>query len=101
MKEEKIVITLKSYDHILIDRSAKEIVETARKTGAHVRGPVPLPTRIERYTVLTSPHVNKDAREQYEQRTHSRVLIIVQPSDKTIDALTHLVLAAGVQISIQ
>lgn len=101
MKEEKIVITLKSYDHTLIDRSAKEIVETARKTGAHVRGPVPLPTRIERFTVLTSPHVNKDAREQYEQRTHSRVIIIVEPSDKTIDALTRLDLAAGVQIYIQ
>ncbi len=101
MKEEKIVITLKSYDHTLIDRSAKEIVETARKTGAHVRGPVPLPTKIERYTVLISPHVNKDAREQYEQRTHSRVIIIVQPSDKTIDALTRLDLAAGVQVSIQ
>ncbi len=101
MKEEKIVITLNSSDHNLIDRSAKEIVETARKTGAHVRGPVPLPTRIERYTVLISPHVNKDAREQYEQRTHSRVIIIVQPSDKTIDALTRLDLAAGVQISIQ
>ena len=101
MKEEKIVITLKSYDHTLIDRSAKEIVETARKTGAHVRGPVPLPTRIERFTVLISPHVNKDAREQYEQRTHSRVIIIVEPSDKTIDALTRLDLAAGVQIYIQ
>jgi small subunit ribosomal protein S10 len=101
MKEEKIVITLKSYDHTLIDRSAKEIVETARKTGAHVRGPVPLPTRIERFTILTSPHVNKDARVHVEQRTHSRVLIIVQPSDKTIDALERLDLAAGVQISIQ
>lgn len=101
MKEEKIVITLKSYDHRLIDRSAKEIVETARKTGALVRGPVPLPTRIERFTVLVSPHVNKDAREQYEQRTHSRVIIIVQPSDKTIDALMRLDLAAGVQVSIQ
>ncbi len=101
MKEENIVITLKSYDHTLIDRSAKEIVETARKTGALVRGPVPLPTRIERYTVLISPHVNKDAREQYEQRTHSRVIIIVQPSDKTIDALTRLDLSAGVQIYIQ
>lgn len=101
MKEEKIVITLKSYDHTLIDRSAKEIVETARKTGAHVRGPVPMPTRIERFTVLISPHVNKDAREQYEQRTHSRVIIIVQPSDKTIDALKRLDLAAGVQVYIQ
>jgi len=101
MKEEKIVITLKSYDHTLIDRSAKEIVETARKTGAHVRGPVPMPTRIERFTVLISPHVNKDAREQYEQRTHSRVIIIVQPSDKTIDALMRLDLAAGVQVYIQ
>ncbi|MBM4222240.1 MAG: 30S ribosomal protein S10 [Gammaproteobacteria bacterium] len=101
MKEEKIVITLKSYDHTLIDRSAKEIVETARKTGALVRGPVPLPTHIERFTVLISPHVNKDAREQYEQRTHSRVIIIVQPSDKTIDALMRLDLAAGVQVYIQ
>lgn len=101
MKDQQIVITLKSYDHSLIDRSAKEIVETARKTGAHVRGPVPLPTRIERYTVLTSPHVNKDAREQYEQRTHSRVIIIVQPSDKTIDALMRLDLAAGVQVYIK
>lgn len=101
MKDQQIVITLKSYDHSLIDRSAKEIVETARRTGAHVRGPVPLPTKIERYTVLISPHVNKDAREQYEQRTHSRVIIIVQPSDKTIDALTRLDLAAGVQIYIK
>lgn len=101
MKEQKIVITLKSYDHKLIDRSAKEIVETARKTGAHVRGPVPLPTRIERFTVLISPHVNKNAREQFEQRTHSRVIIIVQPSDKTIDALMRLDLAAGVQVYIQ
>jgi small subunit ribosomal protein S10 len=101
MKDQQIVITLKSYDHSLVDRSAKEIVETARRTGAHVRGPVPLPTRIERYTVLISPHVNKDAREQYEQRTHSRVIIIVEPSDKTIDALTRLDLAAGVQISIK
>ncbi len=100
MKEEKIVITLKSYDHTLIDRSAKEIVDTARKTGARVRGPVPMPTRIERFTVLISPHVNKDAREQYEQRTHSRV-IIVHPSDKTIDALKRLDLAAGVQVYIQ
>ncbi|NBV28194.1 30S ribosomal protein S10 [bacterium] len=101
MKDQQIVITLKSYDHSLIDRSAKEIVETARRTGAHVRGPVPLPTRIERYTVLISPHVNKDAREQYEQRTHSRVIIIVQPSDKTIDALMRLDLAAGVQVYIK
>lgn len=101
MKEQKIVINLKSYDHKLIDRSAKEIVETARKTGAHVRGPVPLPTRIERFTVLISPHVNKNAREQFEQRTHSRVIIIAQPSDKTIDALMRLDLAAGVQVYIQ
>jgi small subunit ribosomal protein S10 len=101
MKDQQIVITLKSYDHSLIDRSAKEIVETARRTGAHVRGPVPLPTKIERYTVLISPHVNKDAREQYEQRTHSRVIIIVQPSDKTIDALMRLDLAAGVQVYIK
>jgi small subunit ribosomal protein S10 len=101
MKDQQIVITLKSYDHALIDRSAKEIVDTARRTGAHVRGPVPLPTKIERYTVLISPHVNKDAREQYEQRTHARVIIIVQPSDKTIDALMRLDLAAGVQVYIK
>ncbi len=101
MKEEKIVITLKSYDHTLIDRSAKEIVETARRTGAHVRGPVPLPTNIERFTVLTAPNGDKDARDQFEQRTHSRVIIIVEPSDKTTDALTRIDLAAGVQIYIQ
>lgn len=101
MKEQKIVINLKSYDSRLIDTSAKEIVETAKKTGAHVRGPVPLPTKIEKHTVLISPHVNKDARDQYEQRTHARVIIIVQPSDKTIDALMKLDLAAGVQVYIK
>lgn len=101
MKDQKIVITLKSYDHGLVDRSSKEIVETARRTGVHVRGPFPLPTRIERHTILISPHIDKDAREQYEQRTHSRVIIIVQPSDKTIDALERLELAAGVQVYIK
>ena len=101
MKDQQIVITLKSYDHTLIDRSAKEIAETARRTGAHVRGPVPLPTKIERYTILISPHVNKDARDQYEQRTHSRVIIIAQLTDKTMDALERLDLAAGVQIYIK
>ena len=100
MKDQQIVITLKSYDHTLIDRSAKEIVETARRTGAHVRGPVPLPTKIERYTVLISPHVNKDARDQYEIRTHKRLVDIVEPTEKTVDALMRLDLAAGVDVQI-
>ncbi|KRV70484.1 30S ribosomal protein S10 [Pseudomonas citronellolis] len=84
----------------LIDQSTQEIVETAKRTGAQVRGPIPLPTRKERYTVLISPHVNKDARDQYEIRTHKRVLDIVQPTDKTVDALMKLDLAAGVEVQI-
>ena len=85
----------------MIDRSASEIVETAKRTGATVRGPIPLPTRIERYTVLTSPHVNKDARDQYETRTHKRLMDIVDPTDKTVDALMKLDLAAGVDVQIK
>ena len=84
----------------LIDQSTQEIVETAKRTGAQVRGPIPLPTRKERFTVLVSPHVNKDARDQYEIRTHKRVLDIVQPTDKTVDALMKLDLAAGVEVQI-
>ncbi|MCO3755354.1 30S ribosomal protein S10, partial [Pseudomonas aeruginosa] len=84
----------------LIDQSTQEIVETAKRTGAQVRGPIPLPTRKERFTVLISPHVNKDARDQYEIRTHKRVLDIVQPTDKTVDALMKLDLAAGVEVQI-
>jgi len=97
----RIRIRLKAFDHRLIDRSAREIVETAKRTGAQVRGPIPLPTKKERYTVLTSPHVNKDARDQYELRTHKRMLDIVDPNDKTVDALMKLDLAAGVDVQIQ
>ena len=85
----------------LIDRSAKEIVETAKRTGATVKGPVPLPTKIERYTVLISPHVNKDARDQYELLTHKRLMDIVDPTDKTVDALMKLELPAGVDVQIK
>ena len=85
----------------LIDQSAREIVETAKRTGAHVRGPIPLPTKNERFTVLISPHVNKDARDQYEIRTHKRLLDIVEPTDKTVDALMKLDLAAGVDVQIK
>ena len=100
MQNQQIRIRLKAFDHRLIDQSTQEIVETAKRTGAQVRGPIPLPTRKERFTVLVSPHVNKDARDQYEIRTHKRVLDIVQPTDKTVDALMKLVLAAGVEVQI-
>lgn len=98
---QKIRIRLKAFDHRLIDRSAREIVETAKRTGAQVRGPIPLPTRKERFTVLISPHVNKDARDQYEMRTHKRLMDIVDPNDKTVDALMKLDLAAGVDVQIK
>ncbi len=101
MAEQKIRIRLKAFDHKLIDQSAGRIVDTAKRTGAQVKGPIPLPTRIERYTVLTSPHVNKDARDQYEIRTHKRLVDIVDPNDKTVDALMKLDLAAGVEVQIQ
>ena len=100
MQNQQIRIRLKAFDHRLIDQSTQEIVETAKRTGAQVRGPIPLPTRKERFTVLVSPHVNKDARDQYEIRTHKRVLDIVQPTDKTFDALMKLDLAAGVEVQI-
>ena len=100
MQNQPIRIRLKAFDHRLIDQSTQEIVETAKRTGAQVRGPIPLPTRKERFTVLVSPHVNKDARDQYEIRTHKRVLDIVQPTDKTVDALMKLDLAAGVEVQI-
>jgi ribosomal protein S10 len=99
--DQNIRIRLKAYDHRLIDRSAKEIVETAKRTGATVKGPVPLPTKIERYTVLISPHVNKDARDQYELLTHKRLMDIVDPTDKTVDALMKLELPAGVDVQIK
>ena len=97
---QKIRIRLKGFDHRLIDASTKEIVDTAKRTGARIRGPVPLPTRIEKFTVLISPHVNKDARDQYEVRTHNRLLDIIAPTDKTVDALMKLNLAAGVEVEI-
>ena len=100
MANQRIRIRLKSFDHRLIDQSAQEIVDTAKRTGAQVCGPVPLPTRIERFNVLTSPHVNKDARDQYEIRTHKRMIDIVQPTDKTVDALMKLDLAAVVDVQI-
>ena len=100
-KDRQIIkIRLKSFDHKLIDKSAKEIVDTAKRTGAQVRGPVPLPTRMERFTVLISPHVDKNARDQYEMRTHKRLVIIAEPTDKTVDALMKLDLAAGVDVQI-
>jgi ribosomal protein S10 len=101
MANQRIRIRLKGFDHRLIDRSAREIVETARRTGAQVRGPIPLPTKMERYTVLVSPHVDKDARDQYEIRTHKRLMDIVDPTDKTVDALMKLNLAAGVDVQIR
>ena len=101
MANQNIRIRLKAFDHRLIDQSAREIVETARRTGAQVRGPIPLPTRKERFTILISPHVNKDARDQYEIRTHKRLMDIVDPTDKTVDALMKLDLAAGVDVQIK
>jgi small subunit ribosomal protein S10 len=99
-KAKKIRIRLKAFDYRLIDQSTQEIVDTAKRTGAQVRGPIPLPTRKEKYTVLISPHVNKDARDQYEIRTHKRLLDIVEPTEKTVDALMKLDLAAGVDVQI-
>lgn len=100
-QNQVIRIRLKAFDHKLIDKSAAEILETARRTGARVLGPIPLPTRKERFTVLTSPHVYKDARDQYEIRTHKRLMDIVDPTDKTVDALMKLDLAAGVDVQIR
>ena len=100
MQNQRIRIRLKAFDHRLIDISAQELVDTAKRTGAQVRGPIPLATRKEKYTVLISPHANKDARDQYEIRTHKRVLDIVEPTEKTVDALMKLDLAAGVEVQI-
>lgn len=99
-KNQRIRIRLKAFDHRLIDQATYEIVNTAKRTGAQVKGPIPLPTRIERYTILVSPNADKDARDQYEIRTHKRLLDIQQPTDKTIDALMKLDLAAGVDVRI-
>lgn len=97
---QSIEIRLKSFDHKLIDASTIGIVDTAKRTGAQIWGPIPLPTKKEKFTVLTSPHVNKDARDQYEIRTHKRLIVIVQPTEKTVDALMKLDLAAGVDVQI-
>ncbi|MCK5889054.1 MAG: 30S ribosomal protein S10 [Methylococcales bacterium] len=101
MANQTIRIRLKAFDHKLIDQSAGEIVETAKRTGAQVMGPIPLPTKKERFTILISPHVNKDARDQYELRTYKRLLDIVEPTDKTVDALMKLDLSAGVDVQIK
>jgi len=100
MNGQNIRIRLKAFDHRVLDTSTREIVNTAKRTGAQVRGPIPLPTRKEKFTVLISPHANKDARDQYEIRTHKRMLDIVQPTEKTVDALMKLDLAAGVEVQI-
>ncbi|MFM7199680.1 MAG: 30S ribosomal protein S10 [Myxococcota bacterium] len=101
MSEQKIRIRLKAFDHKTLDRSALEIVDTAKKTGAQVRGPVPMPTRINKYTVLRSPHVDKKSREQFEIRTHKRLVDILEPRQETIDALMKLDLSAGVDVEIK
>jgi small subunit ribosomal protein S10 len=98
---QKIRIRLKGYDHRLLDQSALEIMDTAKRTGAKVSGPIPLPTRINRWTVLRSPHVDKKSREQFEIRTHKRLLDILDPTPQTVDALMKLDLAAGVDVEIK
>ena len=100
-KNQKIRITLKAFDHKLLDSSAIQIVEAAEGTGAQVSGPSPMPTKIKKFTVLSSPHVDKNAREQFEMRTHKRVIDILDPTTRTIDSLTHLDLPAGVDIEIE
>ncbi len=99
--QQNIRIRLRAFDHRLLDTSTHEIVSTAKRTGASVRGPIPLPTRIERFTVNRSPHVDKKSREQFEIRTHKRMLDIVEPTPQTIDALSKLELAAGVNVEIK
>ena len=101
MSNQKIRIRLKGFDHEVVDQSAKLIVDTAQKTGAKVSGPIPLPTERNLYTVIRSPHKDKDARDQYEIRTHKRLMDIVDPTDKTVDALMKLDLAAGVDVQIK
>tara|TARA_B100001287_G_C22565042_1_gene473397 strand:+ start:262 stop:570 length:309 start_codon:yes stop_codon:yes gene_type:complete len=101
MSESKIRIRLKAYDSKILDLSAREIIETARRTGAKVAGPIPLPTRINRYTVLRGPHVDKKSREQFEIRTHKRILDIIEPTQQTLDALMKLDLSAGVDVEIK
>lgn len=101
MDNQNIRIRLKAFDHRVLDQSTNEIVNTAKRTGAQVRGPIPLPTRIEKYTVLRSPHIDKKSREQFEIRTHKRLLDIIDPTPQTVDALMKLDLAAGVDVEIK
>jgi small subunit ribosomal protein S10 len=98
---QNIKIRMEAYDHEALDKSAAELVDTAKRTGARVQGPVPLPTRVERYTVLRSPHIDKKSREQFEIRTHKRILFISEPTAKTIDSISKLNLPAGVDIKIK
>jgi small subunit ribosomal protein S10 len=100
MAKQKIRIRLKAFDHRVLDQSARQIVDTAERTGAHVVGPVPLPTRIEKFTVIRSPFIDKDSREQFEVRTHKRLIDVVEPGSKTVDQLMRLQLPAGVDIEI-
>lgn len=97
----RIRIRMEAYDHRSLDQSSREIVEHARRTGARVHGPIPLPTRVERYTVLRSPHINKKSREQFEMRTHKRLIDILEPTSKTVEALNRLVVPAGVFVKIK
>ena len=101
MAKQKISIRLKAYEHRILDQSADKIVETAKRTGAEISGPIPLPTERTLYTVLSSPHMHKDAREQFEMRTHKRLIDIVNPTPETIDVLTRLELSSGVDIEIK
>ncbi len=101
MESQNIRIRLKAFDHRVLDQSTLEIVNTAKRTGAEVRGPIPLPTRIEKYTVLRSPHVNKKSREQFETRSHKRLIDILSTSSKTVDALMKLELPSGVDVEIK
>ena len=101
MSNQKIRIRLKAYDYKLMEKATLEIVETAQRTGAQVVGPIPLPTRIEKYCVLRSPHVDKKSREQFEVRTHKRLLDILEPTQQTVDALMQLDLSAGVDVEIK
>jgi small subunit ribosomal protein S10 len=101
LSTQKIRIRLKGYDHKLLDKSTKEIVDTAKRTGASIAGPIPLPTSINKYCVLRSPHVDKKSREQFEMRTHRRLLDILEPTQQTIDALMKLQLSAGVDVEIK
>jgi small subunit ribosomal protein S10 len=101
MPKQKIRIKIRGYDHRLVDQSVEQIVDTAERTGAVIAGPVPLPTQIEKFCVIRSPHIDKDSREQFEIRTHKRLIDILGPTSKTIDALTQLQLPSGVEIDIR